>query len=59
TFLPNAPYAAAVAIGGSLALSALALILIDRPIDRWRQKRAAKSGVGQPKLPPEAAVAPL
>lgn len=50
TFIPSAPYAAALAIGGSLALSALVLILIDHPIDRWRQRRID--------LPPEPAAAP-
>lgn len=59
TFIPNAPYAAAVAIGGSLALSALVLVLIDHPVDRWRQRRAEQAGVGAPALPPEASVAPL
>jgi peptidoglycan/LPS O-acetylase OafA/YrhL len=44
TFIPNAPYAAWVAIGGSLVLSALTLVLIDHPVDRWRQKRAEKAG---------------
>src|SRR5262249_49073659 len=36
TFIPNAPYASAAAIGGSLVLSALVLVLIDHPVDRWR-----------------------
>jgi peptidoglycan/LPS O-acetylase OafA/YrhL len=34
------PFAAWVAIGGTLALSALLLVLVDRPVDRWRQRRA-------------------
>lgn len=60
TFIPNAPYAAALAIGGSLALSALTLVLIDHPIDRWRQRRAEKMAAkAEPVLPPEASVAPL
>jgi len=60
TFIPNAPYAAWVAIGGSLALSALTLVLIDHPVDRWRQRRAEKAAANaQPVLPPEASVAPL
>ena len=46
TFIPNAPYAAWVAIGASLALSALTLVLIDHPVDRWRQRRAEKAGAG-------------
>jgi peptidoglycan/LPS O-acetylase OafA/YrhL len=60
TFIPNAPYAAWVAIGGSLALSGLLLVLIDHPVDRWRQKRAERAAAkSQPVLPPEASVAPL
>src|SRR6185312_4937098 len=58
TFIPNAPYAAAVAIGGSLALSALTLVLIDHPIDRWRQKRA--QAIPEPAVAPGGAtIAPL
>jgi len=60
TFIPNAPYAAWVAIGGSLVLSALTLVLIDHPIDGWRQRRAEKAAAkAEPVLPPEASVAPL
>jgi peptidoglycan/LPS O-acetylase OafA/YrhL len=60
TFIPNAPYAAWMAIGGSLVLSALTLVLIDHPIDRWRQRRAEKAAAkAEPVLPPEASVAPL
>jgi len=42
TFMPNAPYAAAVAIGGSLLLSVVVLVVAEHPIDRWRQARAQK-----------------
>jgi peptidoglycan/LPS O-acetylase OafA/YrhL len=35
------PHAAWVAIGGSLALSMLLLIGVDRRVDRWRQRRVA------------------
>ncbi len=31
-----------VALGGTLALSALLLMLVDRPVDRWRQLRAQR-----------------
>jgi peptidoglycan/LPS O-acetylase OafA/YrhL len=34
------PFAVWVAIGGGLALSAALLILVDHPVDRWRQRRA-------------------
>lgn len=51
------PAAAWIAIGGSLALSALLLIVVDHPLDRWRQRRAAGTSA-RPDLP-EASVAPL
>jgi peptidoglycan/LPS O-acetylase OafA/YrhL len=38
------PFAVWVAIGGALALSAALLYLVDHPVDRWRQRRAARSG---------------
>jgi peptidoglycan/LPS O-acetylase OafA/YrhL len=38
TFEP--PFAAWVAIGATLALSALLLVVVDHPVDRWRQRRA-------------------
>ena len=41
TFEP--PFAVWVAIGGALALSAALLILVDHPVDRWRQRRVAKA----------------
>jgi peptidoglycan/LPS O-acetylase OafA/YrhL len=34
------PFAAWVAIGVTLALSALLLVLVEHPVDRWRQRRA-------------------
>jgi peptidoglycan/LPS O-acetylase OafA/YrhL len=37
TFEP--PFGVWVAIGGALALSAALLILVDHPVDRWRQRR--------------------
>jgi peptidoglycan/LPS O-acetylase OafA/YrhL len=40
TFEP--PFAVWVAIGGALALSAALLILVDHPVDRWRQRRAIR-----------------
>lgn len=38
------PFAAWVAIGATFALSALLLVLVDRPVDRWRQQRALRAG---------------
>jgi len=35
----NPPRAVAVAIGGSLALSIVLLFVVDRRVDRWRQRR--------------------
>ena len=40
TFEP--PFAVWVAIGGALALSAALLVLVDHPVDRWRQRRACR-----------------
>ncbi len=37
------PFAMWTAIGGTFAVSALVLVLIDHPVDRWRQRRAARS----------------
>lgn len=37
----NPPFAAIIAIGATLALSALTLVVIEHPLDRWRQRRAA------------------
>lgn len=39
TFEP--PHGAWVAIAGTFALSALLLVLVDRPVDRWRQARVS------------------
>jgi len=41
TFQP--PYAAWVAIAATFAISALFLIFVDGPVDRWRQKRAQRA----------------
>ena len=41
TFEP--PFALWVAIGGSLALAAALLVLVEHPVDRWRQRRAART----------------
>ena len=38
TFEP--PFAMWVAIGGSVSLAAALLVLIEQPVDRWRQRRA-------------------
>ncbi|MEZ5996149.1 MAG: acyltransferase [Hyphomonadaceae bacterium] len=38
----NPPTPAWIAIGGSLALSVLILVLIEHPVDRWRQRRVEK-----------------
>ena len=54
SFIPTAPWAVWAAIGGALAMSAVLLLLVDRPVDRWRQARAAA-----PATTPAAAVAPL
>lgn len=37
----NPPFALWIAIGGSLAMAAALLMLVDRPIDKWRQSRLA------------------
>lgn len=51
------PFGMWVAILGTLAVSVAILVLIDRPIDRWRQRRA---GSREPAAAPGAAsVAPL
>jgi peptidoglycan/LPS O-acetylase OafA/YrhL len=41
TFIPDSPYAIWVVIGGTFGFSALLLILVDHPLDRWRQKRVS------------------
>ncbi|MBL8548643.1 MAG: acyltransferase [Hyphomonadaceae bacterium] len=38
------PQPVLVAIVGTFALSALLLVLVDRPVDRWRQARAERAG---------------
>jgi peptidoglycan/LPS O-acetylase OafA/YrhL len=38
----NWPMPVTIAIGGTLALSIALLILVDRPMDRWRQMRAKR-----------------
>lgn len=43
TFIPNEPWAVWAAIGGALAISTLLLVLVDRPVDRWRQRRANRA----------------
>jgi peptidoglycan/LPS O-acetylase OafA/YrhL len=61
TFIPNAPWALWAAIGGALAVSILLLILVDHPVDRWRQRRAqrAAQGAGEPTPAPDAATLAL
>ena len=40
TFEP--PFAVWIAIGGAVAVSAALLLLVDHPVDRWRQRRAER-----------------
>lgn len=40
TFIPDASWAIWAALGGAFALSILLLVLVDHPVDRWRQRRA-------------------
>ena len=40
TFEP--PFAVWIAIGGAFAFSAALLLLVDHPVDRWRQRRAER-----------------
>jgi peptidoglycan/LPS O-acetylase OafA/YrhL len=40
TFFAGAPWAVWAAIGTSLALAGLLLVLVEHPVDRWRQRRA-------------------
>jgi len=52
------PYAVWIAIFGTIAASVLVMLLIDHPLDRWRQRRAAARQ--EPAAAPGAAsVAPL
>ena len=44
TFEP--PFAAWVAIAGSLAVAAALVMLVEQPVDRYRQRRAARAGDG-------------
>lgn len=50
------PFGLWIGILGTIALSVVLMLLVDMPVDRWRQRRAAKSGAP---APPEAGVAPL
>jgi peptidoglycan/LPS O-acetylase OafA/YrhL len=50
--ITGVPRPVLVAIGGSLALSALLLVLVDRPVDRWRQARAAAPRAASAVRPP-------
>jgi peptidoglycan/LPS O-acetylase OafA/YrhL len=53
------PYPVSVAILGTLALSALILVLVEHPLDRWRQRRIGKAPSERGKVSDGAAVAPL
>lgn len=53
TFKPPAGYW--VAILGTLAVSALILVLVEHPVDRWRQKRLGARQAGASPLRPAAA----
>jgi len=45
----NPPFPVWVAIGGSLGLAILLFLLVDRPVDRWRQARAERQAAsGKP-----------
>ena len=58
TFWANEPWALWVAIGGAFALSIALLVLVDHPVDRWRQRRAGTTR--EPASAPGAAtIAPL
>jgi peptidoglycan/LPS O-acetylase OafA/YrhL len=37
------PFAIWIAIGGTLAISVMVLVLIEHPLDKWRQKRLARA----------------
>lgn len=50
TFQP--PFAAWVAIGATLVVSALFVVIVESPVDRWRQRRAARSGKPQMQTAP-------
>jgi len=52
------PYPIWIAIGGTLTLSLVILLLVDHPIDRWRQRRAATRRWPMA-APGAASVAPL
>lgn len=54
------PFGLWVAIFGTIALSALIMVLIEHPLDRWRQGRVAKAPQREPAAAPGAAtLAPL
>ncbi|MDX2274832.1 MAG: acyltransferase [Hyphomonadaceae bacterium] len=53
------PFAAAVAILGTIALSALVLVLVEHPLDRWRQQRVRRARPEAVAAPSGASPAPL
>lgn len=57
TYAP--PFGLWVAIFGTIALSALLLILIEHPLDRWRQRRLRNATREPAAAPGAATVAPL
>jgi peptidoglycan/LPS O-acetylase OafA/YrhL len=58
TFWADQPWALWAALGGALAMSIALLLLVDHPVDRWRQKRAHT--LSEPAAAPGAAtIAPL
>lgn len=57
TFEP--PFGLWIAIGGSLALAAALLVLLDQPVDRWRQRRTElAAGAGRSVRPHAAEPSP-
>lgn len=42
TFWADQPWALWAAIGGALAMSVALLVLVDHPVDRWRQRRVSR-----------------
>ncbi|MGE0597119.1 MAG: acyltransferase family protein [Hyphomonadaceae bacterium] len=60
TYLTDPTLQIWVAIGGTIALSALIMVVVEQPVDRWRQARVArKDPRAAREEPPEASVAPL
>lgn len=55
----NPPFAMWVAIFGTIALSAIILVVIEHPLDRWRQRRVTKAPREPSAAPGGATVAPL